>query len=285
MTGQRASFGAFPGELETRLASAGAIERGRGTVGRFEGKRDRSSSGRRGAGCRKPGCVLGRSFLVRGLLPALAVILLLAAILSLAAPAAAIEEATPEPGWRYRVVDVAPGEWLNVRVQADATARIVARLAPDADDVVVTGLRQEVGGGVWWQVPAEGSENGRGWINARYLTPVDPHGARETDFPLRCSGTEPFWSLGVAEGETAFSTPEGEGPVWRAGEWRNAEGRLAGFSFALRLEGGAGEIGHLAVQRDYRFCLDGMSDFDHPFHGLLMAPDGRVYSGCCARAR
>lgn len=198
---------------------------------------------------------------------------------SLSLPALAIEEQTPEPTQLYRVTGVAADDALNIRAQPDPSAEIVGTLEPAAVGVVVAGTRMEATGSVWWQVV---SSDGLGWVNARYLAPVDdaPPSGDET-FPLRCTGTEPFWSVGVAGGEARFETPMDEAETWRAGPMTRAMG-LSG-RYAIRLENDEG-VGHLTAWRNHRFCSDGMSDIGFPYEGIVVTPNGAVHAGCCLRA-
>ena len=192
-------------------------------------------------------------------------------------PAHAIQENTPEPGQRYEVVDVAAGDTLNVRAQPGTSARVVDRLAPGTANLAVAGTRVETNGSVWWQVIGP---KGLGWVNARYLTPTDVHGEREQVFPLRCVGTEPFWSLTIDGEQATLETPETK-ETWHAGEMTQAQGMLG--RYAIRLENDA-DVGHLSAWRNYGFCSDGMSDVGYPFEGIVAGPDGSVRAGCCMRA-
>ena len=211
-------------------------------------------------------------------------ILVLLLILIATAPTAAfaIQEATPQPEWRYEVSGVRADSALNVRAQAGTDAAIIGELAADATDVVVTGVRRPWRGSVWWEIVWPAAESGYAWVNARYLTPVAPHEEREAGFALACSGTEPFWSLRIADGEAQFDRMDGERETWQAGAWNPAGGRWG--TFAVRLDVPSGEQpGHAAIQRDFRFCSDGMSEFQYPYDVLLITPDETVLSGCCRR--
>lgn len=204
---------------------------------------------------------------------------LAAMMTSLPLSALAIEEHTPEPARLYRVTGVATGDVLNLRAQPDPSAEIVGTLEPGAGGVAVAGTRLEVNGSVWWQVVRTGDEPG--WVNARYLTPADdapPTG--DEPFPLRCTGTEPFWSVKIAEGEARFETPMDEGETWQAGPMTRAMGLVG--RYAIRLESKDG-VGHLAAWRNHRFCSDGMSDIGFPYEGIMVTPDGTVHAGCCMR--
>jgi hypothetical protein len=125
--------------------------------------------------------------------------------LVLAAPAQA---QTPDPSLRYRVVDVAADDKLNVREQP-ASRPVIGAFAPHADDIVITGSVMEVEGSDWWEVGFVEGYLDRGWVNGRYLEPVDRQ-ARDSDYPLQCSGTEPFWSLALEEGQAIYSSPDEE---------------------------------------------------------------------------
>ncbi len=197
--------------------------------------------------------------------------------LGLCAPAHAAPENTPEPGQRYEVVDIAAGNTLNIRAQPNASAKVIGKLAAGSADVSVAGTRAEANGSVWWQVIGP---KGLGWVNARYLAPTNTHGEGEQSFPLRCLGTEPFWSLTVDGGQATLKTPDAA-ETWAAGEMKQAEGMLG--RYAIRLETDAG-VGHLAAWRNHAFCSDGMSDIGYPFEGIVAGPDGSVRGGCCMRA-
>lgn len=205
----------------------------------------------------------------------------LAAVLALAgagAPALAQDAAPPEPDWRYRVVDVAGDDVLNIRDFPGTQSAIVGELAPDADDVIVAGTRVALDGSVWWQVV---TADGLGWVNARHLEAVEGSQDYRETFPLQCIGTEPFWSARIADGEAVFEDPVSDPVTWRAGEMTHASGLIGRFAVAIEGEGAAG---NLSAWRNPAFCSDGMSDREFPYEGILSAPDGVVYAGCCFRA-
>lgn len=198
------------------------------------------------------------------------------ALACLSVPSMATQEATPEPTQRYRVTGVASGDVLNMRAQPSASSGVVGTLSPNESGLVVAGTRMETNGSVWWQVIGEG---GPGWVNARYLAPDGAPSGDET-FPLVCTGTEPFWSVTVIGGEARFETPDGA-ETWQAGPMTSAAGMTG--RYAARLESGGG-VGHLAAWRNHNFCSDGMSDIGFPYEGIVIAPDGTIYGGCCQRA-
>ena len=205
--------------------------------------------------------------------------------LSLTAPCLAQSDAIPEPGLRHRVIGVAEGDQLNVRAGAGADVDLVGTLSPASDDIIVTGARQVVGGSIWWELVHPEAEFGTGWVNARFLEAETALDEEESNYPVICSGTEPFWSLVMASDGVLYSPADGAKQTFASSPWVEARG-LRG-QFVIRLQPTAAKPdtseGVLAVLRDYNFCSDGMSDRDYPFHGTLVLPDGEVVGGCCSR--
>lgn len=189
-----------------------------------------------------------------------------------------VQELLPEPDQRYRVVDGIDGKALPVvRTQPDPTAEELATLAAGASDIVVAGTRLEAHGVVWWQVVHKQT---LGWVEASHLAPMTVEMPLQEVFPLRCVGTEPFWSLHIEGGQGVFETPESS-QHWAAGEINTAVGMVG--RYAVRLEND-GAVGHLAAWRNPHFCSDSMSNIGYPFEGIVVVPDGTAYSGCCLRA-
>jgi len=148
----------------------------------------------------------------------------------------------------------------------------------------VTGVSESVEGATWWQVFHGAVEKSTGWVNAHFLARVDPSGEPESDFNLRCVGTEPFWSFDLTAGQAIFTGPEGERLMWRASPWRQATGFGPGQRFAIEL--GSAEHSHegwVAVSRAQQFCTDGMSDLEYPYDVIITIPRGDIIGGCCAR--
>lgn len=194
-------------------------------------------------------------------------------------PAWAENRPPPEPGRSYRVTGIASDDRLNVREAPAAEAAKKSALPPDAADIIVSGAVAEGSGSDWWEVIVPGTTGGTGWVNSRYLAPADEDKPSEPSFALRCIGTEPFWSTTFLTGEARYSTPDGD-DSWTAGGWLPTANRTD--RFAIRIEDEGGRTGHAAISRE--ICSDGMSDIRYPFEVLLVAPDGAVLSGCCARA-
>jgi uncharacterized membrane protein len=211
--------------------------------------------------------------------------LILSLFLSATFPTVADQRSAPDPALAYRVVNVASADVLRVRNQPEASAPIVSHLAANATGIIVTGVKQSVGQASWWQIVIEAEAGGAGWVNSRFLAVADPTAKREMGFGLRCIGTEPFWSLGIAKGEASFTTPEGERWLWTAHGWRDAAGHQPGQRFVIQLDAlGRESSGWAAVSRPQQFCSDGMSDLEYPYDLVVATPTSLVLGGCCARS-
>lgn len=195
---------------------------------------------------------------------------------------AADREDTPEPGMLYRVSGLSGQETLSARKLPDEKSGQVGQLFPQTRDVVVTGSVADREDSVWWEIVDPNDPNELSWVLARYLAPQNPNGKHERNYPLQCGGTEPFWSMHIANDGAMFTSPDGDRSTWTAGSWQEALGRQE--EFAIRLESPEG-IGYAAVVRASDLCSDPMSDLQYPFHMLLIRPEGGVLAGCCARRR
>lgn len=216
------------------------------------------------------------------LFPALLAAILCPATNSVAQEFIPTEILSPDPGLTYAVRDVAANDRLNVRSQPGTQADTVARLAPDVRGILVTGRRMVEGKSVWWEVITQGGPGGTGWVNHRYLAAEAGDDAGQTNYPLLCAGTEPFWSLRLDRGQAVYSDPETEAVMMTASDWMRSRNSPA--VLAIRLQGKDGSSagnGHAAIQRSS--CSDGMSDFDYPFGVTVILPDQTVLDGCCSR--
>jgi len=175
----------------------------------------------------------------------------------------------------YRVAGVAADDVLNVRANPNAGAEIVATLPPDRRNLEVVELSED---GEWVLVGL--GERG-GWASRAYLEAEPVRPTDRVPAPMRCFGTEPFWSLYFpGDGTAGYDRmPEPERRFAIAGEIVPA-GTLG--ELAVTLDGTEGD-GTLFLRRET--CSDGMSD--RPF-GLsirlhLALTDGPVaHAGCCS---
>ncbi|MGI9385532.1 MAG: caspase family protein [Methyloligellaceae bacterium] len=69
---------------------------------------------------------------------------------------------------RFRVINVALGDVLNMRAGASTTHPIVSRIPPQARGITALGAKAQVGRSIWWQIDYGGAV---GWVNSRFLAP------------------------------------------------------------------------------------------------------------------
>ena len=214
---------------------------------------------------------------------AIRVALCLGVLAGLVTAVSAEDDLGPEPGLRFAVTGVAGNDTLNVRNDADVEAGIIASLPHDAGGLAVSGRWQAYEGSVWWEVLLENSTETRGWVNSRYLASETDYSRLESDYPLECQGTEPFWALSV---DGAVATGDAyylENQTFAASAWQNAFGMRGWFAVVLAPTSEASQKdGILTVTRTV--CSDGMSDQGYPFLTTLVLPDRSVYGGCCFRS-
>ncbi len=170
----------------------------------------------------------------------------------------------------YQVTDVAADDVLNIRTAADATSDIIGSYGPYAQHIEV--LRTTPDGK--WGFVGLGERNG--WTAMRYLSPT-PALADSMPRPMRCFGTEPFWSLNMfPKGDEFHALGDTRRDLSLVSERLAANGALAVF------EEGPTLSRTLIISRGY--CDDGMSDREFGLHATLFNdnPEGStVLSGCC----
>lgn len=171
----------------------------------------------------------------------------------------------------HQVTGVAASDVLNIRVEPVATAAIVGTLPPDAAGVEVVAVQDG-----WGLVNAGESA---GWVKLSFLArqPGDEWFALTQ--PLRCHGTEPFWSLGLepVAGVGVFSTPDAGdrfvtlSTLWPGQDWRQAAAAALPDGFATLTAAS---------------CNDGMSDrrFGIAIDLYLTGEAPAVLQGCCSLA-
>ena len=82
----------------------------------------------------------------------------------------------------------------------------------------------------------------------------------------RALGTEPFWSITVANGRMTYQSPEGGFSVPAPRGQELGDGRIW-------------ETGRITLQASNRECSDGMSDNSYP-QAVRAVVDGRSLNGC-----
>lgn len=178
----------------------------------------------------------------------------------------------------HDVTGVASDDVLNLREGPSAGDRIIGTLAPDAENVEVTALNDD---GSWGRV---NTQERSGWASMRFLARQAGQDADTLPVPMRCFGTEPFWSLDVTASGLTFEGVDLD-PV---------ETSLAARSTVRGIRGRHGFAGwgaketagmHGIVRREA--CSDGMSDRHYGLSlDLLVSMDGELsqYAGCCSLA-
>lgn len=169
----------------------------------------------------------------------------------------------------FDVSGVAADDVLNVRLDPDASAEKIGALAPDAKDIEVVELSID---GKWGLIS---SEERSGWVSMRFLQAAPINEDYIFTKALACSGTEPFWSLGIVQGQQAvYATPDTAGETYPAGLVNSAEGRTDRFLL------GMGDRLTAVIRREQ--CSDGMSDRVFGLDIDLVIDGSRLHSGCCS---
>lgn len=190
-----------------------------------------------------------------------------ALIVGLSVPVAA-EVALPA---LYRVVGVAADDVLNIRIEPRAGATKIGELPPDAVGVEVIALSES---GRWGMIA---TLEGNGWVSMGYLA-LDNSAGAGFPRPMVCRGTEPFWSLRLAEDEDRF--------LWVGEEPANLttqdEQEVAG-GYLLSMTDETGVLHDLTITRAE--CSDGMSDRRFGWSAAMRVngPTGpEALQGCCS---
>ena len=170
----------------------------------------------------------------------------------------------------HGVTGVAANDVLNIRAAPDAGAAIVSVLPPGAADIEVVSLSSD---GKWALV---NTHEASGYAALRFLKRQPAPDWFSLAAPLRCSGTEPFWSLTMTPRRHAiYATPESETMLPLINRWSGAShAPVVGLA-----TGDGGFISLTAAQ-----CSDGMSDRAYGIAATLFltGEDGPVtQTGCC----
>ena len=164
----------------------------------------------------------------------------------------------------YEVAGVAPGDVLNIRQAPRASAPKVGEYGRRD-----SGIRLYERRGSWALVGRDDPNRPDGWVNARFLKKTVA--AARVRLPLKCVGTEPFWSLAIQSPSRAVY----DDPETPARRYRVSNFRRSGPDATLRL----GSDGRASIAADR--CSDGMSDNEYPYSTRVRLPDGTVLNGCC----
>jgi uncharacterized membrane protein len=193
--------------------------------------------------------------------------LLILFLLSLLTAAAAAADVA------YSVFNVRPGDTLNMRLQPNPRAAVVATIPHDGSGIQLTGRTAP---GDW----AEATwKRKRGWLNARFLG----FGNGRWSLPafLDCSGTEPFWSIalipGMARADLMFAERRYFFRLTRAQAAMNR-------SDIWHLKASARPGGDMSLIVRHEACNDGMSDNRYPYSAIALISGLDMIAGCCRPA-
>jgi hypothetical protein len=191
------------------------------------------------------------------------------------------DPSTPAPYGRYQISGVAAGDSLDIRKWGASDGPLLGKVASGTDGIMVSGIWEKRDGDIWWELIPSPTNPVAGWVNSRYLTITRAQREADHDYPLACGGSEPFWSLDIAEGKARFDIDGSGEPeeTWTASEWIAPEGSSL-WTFAVRLSAGWSK-GYAAIKEE-EVCSEG-GDRNLPFYLMLIDPTGNVFTGCCSR--
>jgi len=197
---------------------------------------------------------------------------LLSILFALSFASIAWSEALPA---HYDVSNVAPDDVLNIRQAPGTAASIIGKLGHKDTDIEVVAFDEA---GEWGQVNVGEMS---GWVSLRFLTRQPGQIDDKLPTPLVCTGTEPFWTLDIAGGETAQLSRPGETPVdVRMLDPVTASNRTD--RYAIFGQGGD-RVYTFIFHRDA--CSDGMSDRAYGMSVDLFLTEEKGVSyvtGCCS---
>lgn len=172
----------------------------------------------------------------------------------------------------YSVVNVRPGDALNMRAQPNPNAAIVRTIPHDATGLLLTGRRSA---GDWVEVTYQ---RRRGWVNARFLGLAS--GRYGIPAFLDCSGTEPFWSISLSPGYARADLMFAERRyLFRITQFQQAMNRTD-----IAHIKGASRSTSLSLIVRHETCSDGMSDTNYPYSAVALISGIHTIAGCCRPA-
>ena len=199
-----------------------------------------------------------------------------------------------EPGVQtYRVIGVSSSDpaGLNVRenvieAQSVGDTNVVGHLQWNKKGIISSGLVVEIAGSIWRQIR---SGELTGWVNEKYIEEeIVPNLKEPTPDKLKCSGTEPFWSLDLSKATTSFSGTDLENGDWLEDVKLDTlathpivEMGAGNWLVTLKPKA-AGSYIRTIIQKASPMCTDGMSNVLFPYEIIVL--NGKVprpVYGCC----
>ncbi len=176
----------------------------------------------------------------------------------------------PQEGARWRVIDVAAADALNVRAGPGTGNPVVGSLASDELSVTTTGESSGVGTSEWVEL----SEPLSGWVNGRFLSPVEVRSSLQTEH--RVAGVDAPDRLNVRSGPgvdhpIVGSFGPGESDVLPSGavvvtgmaDWYELDSPVSGWVHSRYLESVRGQ------RRSFDPDLVVVPDSDQYTHGAM----------------
>lgn len=182
----------------------------------------------------------------------------------------------------YAVAASATGG-LNMRSAPGINSPLVVRIPAGGTGVVATGEEKVVSGAVWAKVYWAGKG---GWVSKKYLTDKTglPSAANANNQPassggvvMRCSGTEPFWSITISERDLKVDMMDGPDYTVPVTFRRTS----ANNQTIAVIAGANGTNTTQTFLQKVNECSDGMSDKNYPYAITAVVNNRNVYSGCC----
>lgn len=172
----------------------------------------------------------------------------------------------------FAITGVASDDTLNVRSSPSSKSSDIGDLAHDGK-IEVTAYDES---GKWARIVWGESD---GWIARRFLREINQYSDGQSGMPakLRCSGTEPFWSLQILpDRQLTFTKMGGPDDYQIISDISQSHNDTRNYAFTTL---GANLSGFLSRAQ----CSDGMSDATYGWSLNLM--DRRqhftAYTGCC----
>lgn len=174
----------------------------------------------------------------------------------------------------FEVTGVSSDDTLNVRAEPDVGAAIIGELNYSSNYIEI--LAHSVTG-AWGRVNT-GEQSG--WVSMRYMQVMtDPIMNNGLPKWLRCSGTEPFWSIEFDGPDVVFSDPNiGESPVLHAITSMSPSPEYLDLSATGVLFRWTQDGLPITARILPGLCSDGMSDRAYGLHYI----DNSSRYGCCS---
>ena len=168
------------------------------------------------------------------------------------------------------VSKVASDDTLSVRSEPNSSSDKVGSLNFDQKYIQVIGAAN-VGKSTWLNVQTSTSE---GWVNRFYTKEAD---VKKFDEALKCSGTEPFWSLDIVDGEAVFKDISDEQVRLAASGIVPSKNHNNRWLIQLANSDKTGEVFLASTGA----CSDDMSDRKYQYELGLTLQNKQFYTGCC----